>query len=125
MILGWYSNHYRKTKKYSKENDFYLFGALIFLALMFLFPDASQGMQEQPKHYLQSALGGVLIGSSVILYLKLLGKILGLSGIFGNLFSPTGTEKDMKMIFSGGFLFLISFFLLFFILLDLFLVPFF
>eukprot|EP01091_Cochliopodium_minus_P009847 TRINITY_DN2516_c0_g1_i3.p1 TRINITY_DN2516_c0_g1~~TRINITY_DN2516_c0_g1_i3.p1 ORF type:complete len:338 (-),score=65.57 TRINITY_DN2516_c0_g1_i3:2-958(-) len=103
MVLGWYINHYRRTKKRNSENDKYLIGAISLLFLLYLLPDVTLRFSVLPQNYLVSAFGGLTIGTSVILFMKLIGRILGLSGMFGNLFSTDGTEKDLKILFVIGF----------------------
>jgi uncharacterized membrane protein YedE/YeeE len=51
-----------------------------------------------------STIGGMLIGSSASLLLLLNGKVAGISGIFGGLFSPASEDRRWRAAFLVGLL---------------------
>lgn len=53
---------------------------------------------------LQSLLGGLLIGFSTLLMVRYLGKIAGISGIVGQLWQGSATDKRWRLAFVSGLL---------------------
>ena len=53
---------------------------------------------------LQSLIGGLLIGFSTLLMIRWLGKIAGISGIVGQLWSAPVNDRAWRLAFVGGLL---------------------
>jgi uncharacterized membrane protein YedE/YeeE len=51
---------------------------------------------------LSAAIGGGLIGLSAVLLMLLIGRIAGVSGIFGGLLNFKGDDKDWRIAFIAG-----------------------
>ncbi|MFD0913760.1 YeeE/YedE family protein [Methylophilus luteus] len=52
----------------------------------------------------QSLIGGLLIGFSTLLLIRWLGKVAGISGIVGQLWAGTATDKAWRLAFVIGLL---------------------
>ena len=55
-----------------------------------------------PFEPLAAAIGGALIGLSVTLLMWLNGRLAGISGIFGDLISPTTSARNWRLAFLVG-----------------------
>jgi uncharacterized membrane protein YedE/YeeE len=51
---------------------------------------------------ISAAIGGALIGLSVVLLMALTGRIAGISGIFAGLINPQTTDRAWRAAFIGG-----------------------
>lgn len=52
----------------------------------------------------QSLIGGLLIGFSTLLFIRWLGKVAGISGIVGQLWSGTASDRRWRLAFVIGLL---------------------
>ena len=99
MITGWifYKNYmdYKAHKKLD-INFLYILPAFLLLGLALLFPDVSLSAHENTRSYLRSTIGGLLIAAAAASYLLLLGRVLGLSGIFSSMISPVTDNRLLK-----------------------------
>ena len=51
---------------------------------------------------ISAAIGGVLIGLSAALLMLLMGRVAGISGIFGGCLAPTASDRGWRVAFIGG-----------------------
>ena len=51
---------------------------------------------------LSAAIGGALIGLSAALLMLLMGRVAGISGIFGGCLAPTAFDRGWRLAFLGG-----------------------
>jgi uncharacterized membrane protein YedE/YeeE len=51
-----------------------------------------------------AAIGGALIGLAAVLLMLLLGRVAGISGIFGGCLAPTAIDRGWRLAFLGGLL---------------------